>query len=181
MADDNFLLAVFSESWKEYQDHLAAALAPLTAEQLALRAAPDLRSLGENALHIVGCRMHWFAGFLGEDAGEGLRAYARWNDVALGAPYTTEDDLARALGAPAPTGAELAEGLGRTWQFMAGCMERWGSAGLRQTFTDVGDDGIPVEVPRAWVVWHVVEHDLHHGGELSLTLGMRGIPAAFAI
>jgi uncharacterized damage-inducible protein DinB len=29
------------------------------------------------------------------------------------------------------------------------------------------------------VVWHVLEHDLHHGGELSLTLGLHGIPADF--
>src|SRR5438105_1590813 len=32
---------------------------------------------------------------------------------------------------------------------------------------------------RAGVVWHVMEHDLHHGGELSLTLGMHGLPADF--
>jgi uncharacterized damage-inducible protein DinB len=29
------------------------------------------------------------------------------------------------------------------------------------------------------VVWHVMEHDLHHGGELSLTLGMHGMAADF--
>jgi uncharacterized damage-inducible protein DinB len=27
------------------------------------------------------------------------------------------------------------------------------------------------------VLWHVLEHDLHHGGELSLALGMHGLPA----
>jgi len=27
----------------------------------------------------------------------------------------------------------------------------------------------------------VLEHDLHHGGEISLTLGMHGIPAEFAV
>jgi uncharacterized damage-inducible protein DinB len=27
------------------------------------------------------------------------------------------------------------------------------------------------------VVWHLIEHDLHHGGELSLTLGMHGVAA----
>jgi uncharacterized damage-inducible protein DinB len=31
------------------------------------------------------------------------------------------------------------------------------------------------------VVWHVLEHDLHHGGEISLTLGMHGIDAEFAV
>jgi uncharacterized damage-inducible protein DinB len=36
-----------------------------------------------------------------------------------------------------------------------------------------------VDVSRAWVVWHVMEHDLHHGGELSLTLGLHGLSADF--
>ena len=163
MADD-FTLMTFSTSWKAYQDHLQVALAPLTAEQLALRAAPGLRSIGENALHIIGCRAYWFTEFMGEDGGEEMQVYARWNEMAL------------ALGAPVPSAAELAQGLLRTWQFMADCLARWSPADMRQTFPDEVN-GAPVEVSRAWVVWHVLEHDLHHGGELSLTLGMYGLAA----
>jgi uncharacterized damage-inducible protein DinB len=180
MADDNFTLTTFYTSWKAYQDHLQEALAPLTTEQLALRAAPGLRSIGENALHIIGCRVYWFTEFLGEDGGETMERYARWNNVALGAPYVSWNDVALALGAPAPTGAELAHGLDRTWQLVADCLARWGPAGMQQTVPDDWD-GTPVDVSRAWVVWHVLEHDLHHGGEVSLTMGMHGIDAAFAI
>ncbi len=178
MAEDSFTLTTFSTSWKAYQDRLTAALAPLTAEQLGLRAAPGLRSIGENALHIVGCRMFWFTEFLGEDGGEAMKPYARWNEVALGAPYASENEVALALGAPVPTAAELARGLDQTWQLMADCLARWSPAGLQQTFPDDGD-GTPVDVSRAWVVWHVLEHDLHHGGEVSLTLGVHGIHAEF--
>jgi uncharacterized damage-inducible protein DinB len=32
-------------------------------------------------------------------------------------------------------------------------------------------------VSRSWVIYHVMEHDLHHGGELSLTLGIHGLPS----
>jgi uncharacterized damage-inducible protein DinB len=28
---------------------------------------------------------------------------------------------------------------------------------------------------RQWVIWHMLEHDLHHAGELFLTLGMYGL------
>ena len=184
MADDTFTLTTFFTSWKAYQDRLTATLAPLTAEQLALRAAPGLRSLGENALHIVGCRMFWFTEFLGEDGGEQIgehiQAYARWNRVALGAPYPSWNALALALGTPVPTATELAQGLEHTWHLMADCLVRWRPADLRQTFPDDGD-GAPVDVSRASVVWHVLEHDLHHGGEISLTLGMHGIHAEFAV
>lgn len=171
MPEESFTLMTFYTSWKSYQDHIKAALVPLTAEQLALRAAPGLRSVGENALHIVGCRMFWFTEFLGEDGGVELKPYTRWNEAALG----QGDPI------PAPTAAELAQGLDHTWHFMADCLARWGSARLRETIPDQDETGAPVEVSRAWVVWHVLEHDLHHGGELSLTLGMHGIPAEFAV
>jgi len=29
------------------------------------------------------------------------------------------------------------------------------------------------------VVWHVLEHDLHHGGEISLMLGLHRLQAGF--
>jgi uncharacterized damage-inducible protein DinB len=180
MVDDTFTLTTFYNSWKAYQDHFSAALAPLTAEQIELRAAPGLRSIGENALHIIGCRTYWFTEFLGEDGGEEIEVYGRWNEAALGAPYASWDEVARALGTAAPTAAELAQGLDHTWQLMADCLARWTPTDMRQAFPDE-EDGRPVEVSRAWVVWHVLEHDLHHGGEVSLTLGMHGIHAAFAV
>jgi uncharacterized damage-inducible protein DinB len=176
MSEENFTLTTFYENWKLYQDHLVEVIAPLTAEQLALRAAPGLRSIGENALHIVGCRTYWFTEFLGEDGGQTMTSYARWNQAALGAPYANWDEVALALEARVPSAAELAQGLDRTWQFMADCLARWSPADMRRTFPDDWD-GKKVELPRAWVVWHVLEHDLHHGGEVSLTLGTHGLQA----
>src|SRR5215813_14754466 len=101
-AAENFTLTTFYTSWKAYQEHIKASLAPLTAEQLALRAAPGLRSVGENALHVVGCRMYWFTEFLGEEGGEEVKAYASWNEAALRPE------------APIPTAAELVQAFNRT-------------------------------------------------------------------
>jgi uncharacterized damage-inducible protein DinB len=61
---------------------------------------------------------------------------------------------------------------------MADRIARWSDADMQQTFKDDWD-GEEVHLSRAWIVWHVLEHDLHHGGEVSLTLGMHGIPAQF--
>ena len=166
MTEDTFMLTTFTTSWQAYQEPITKAIAPLTADQLELRAAQHLRSIGEQALHIVACCAHWFTGFLGEDGGEEMQRYAGWNQAAL------------SLGAPLPSAAELAQGLEKTWPFMAACLERWSPDEMRQTFPDEWD-GKPVAVSRAWVVWHVLEHDLHDGGELSLTLGLHGLPADF--
>jgi len=163
---DDFTLTTFYTSWRAYQVHIKESLAPLTASQLELRAAPHLRSIGENALHIVGCRAYWFSDFLGEEAGQQMGIYMNWNE------------LVRESGAALPAAAEIVEGLDFTWQFMQACLDRWSPTQMHQTFADEWD-GEPVEVSRAWVISHVMEHDLHHGGELSLTLGMYGIPAEF--
>ncbi|HEX6798128.1 MAG TPA: DinB family protein [Ktedonobacterales bacterium] len=162
MAEENFTLTTFYSSWKTYQEHIKESLAPLTAEQLALRAAPGLRSVGENAAHIIGCRAGWFTYVLGEDVGEEVKATTSWD----------ESD------APARSAADLVRGLDLTWQMMADRIARWSDTDMRQTFTDDWD-GEQVQLSRAWIVWHVLEHDLHHGGEISLTLGMHGIPAQF--
>jgi uncharacterized damage-inducible protein DinB len=44
------------------------------------------------------------------------------------------------------------------------------------TFPDEWD-GQKYDVSRSWVIYHVLEHDLHHGGEVSLTLGIHGLQA----
>ncbi len=155
MADENFTLSTFYSEWKRYQDHLKDAIAPLTADQLALRAGPELRSVGEIATHIVGGRIGWFTGFLGEP-GE----IQRWH----------------LPDAPDKTAGELVRGLDATWKLMTDALARWSPVDMRVTF---GQEwrGQHFELPRSWVVWHILEHDLHHGGEISLTLGMHGLRA----
>jgi uncharacterized damage-inducible protein DinB len=158
MAEENFTLTTFYKQWQTYQEHIKEAVAPLTTEQLALRAAPDLRSIGENATHIVGCRAGWFTYVLGEDGGKIVK---EWEESA-----------------PTRSAAELVQGLDATWQMMVDCLARWSPADMEKTFTDDWDGEI-VHLSRAWIVWHVLEHDLHHGGELSLTLGMHGLKSGF--
>ncbi|HEY7835417.1 MAG TPA: DinB family protein [Ktedonobacterales bacterium] len=159
MADDNFTLTTFYTAWKEYQERMRNAIAPLTTEQLTLRAAPHLRTVGENVAHIIGCRAGWFSHFLGETATADVKATADWDE-------------------PDHSAAELAGGLDQTWQFMRDCIARWSDADMQQTFPDDWDGKI-VQLSRAWVVWHVLEHDLAHGGEVSLTLGIHDLQNGF--
>src|SRR5215472_15891015 len=140
MAQENFMLTTFYTSWKEYQDRLKEVLAPLTAEQLSLRAAPGLRYISENAVHIISCRAGWFSEFLGEEGGPEVKAIASWDEETPGSP--------------AQAAAQLVVGLDRTWQFMADCLSRWSPEDMQKTFPDDWE-GKTVELSRAWVVWHV--------------------------
>jgi uncharacterized damage-inducible protein DinB len=159
MAVENATLITFVENWKIYQDRLTKAIAPLTDEQLALVAAPGLRTIGQIATHMIGARVGWFTQFLGEDGGDAAPR-AKWDRP----------------GAPTHTAAELVEGLEGSWQMLTGALARWSPADMAQTFPDE-DEGEHYELSRSWVIWHLLEHDLHHGGEISLTLGAHGLEA----
>jgi uncharacterized damage-inducible protein DinB len=152
----------FSTGWQTYQTLLMAALRPLSAEQLALRAAPGLRSIGEIATHMIGARARWFRDLLGE-GGEEKEAFAD-----LG----TWDRR----GMPERTSMELVRGLETTWQGMQAAIARWTPAEWEETYPGE-EPGDPEVMTRLWIIWHLIEHDLHHGGEISLILGAHGLAA----
>ena len=79
-------------------------------------------------------------------------------------------------GEPERTADELVEGLNQTWTMMQDGLTRWTQADLEAKFQRPGAKSSKT-VTRQWIIWHVLEHDLHHGGELSFALGVRGLPA----
>ncbi len=117
------------------------------------------RSIGEIVAHVIECRAFWLGDFVGE-TGEELDALRVWYE-----PGALTTDV-----------AGLVSGLDRSWRFVADLLDRWTPADMRQTFPHEWR-GNHYDLSRTWVVWHVLEHDLHHGGEISLTLGMHGLQA----
>ena len=72
--------------------------------------------------------------------------------------------------------AELIQALEITWQNISTCLERWTLTDLEYVFS--GERfGRPYELTRQRVLWHLIEHDMHHGGELSFVLGAHGLAA----
>ncbi len=150
-------LSPFYKGWDAYQDRLIKSLMPLSNEQLALHAAPHLRSIGENAAHIVGTRVGWFHGLMGE-GGEAIEPMDAWDEE----------------NAPARSTTELIVGLEATWQMIQDALTRWTPADLEYVFEGTRN-GKAYRLTRQWVIWHVIEHDLHHGGEISFALGMHNL------
>ena len=78
-------------------------------------------------------------------------------------------------GEPEARNAEdYVNGLLTTWKRMHEIMDLWTEEDWEKTWPGK-DEYDPEVVTRQWVIWHLIEHDLHHGGEISLTLGMHGI------
>jgi uncharacterized damage-inducible protein DinB len=160
MTEHSFPLAPFYKGWDNYQQQLVHAVAPLSPEQLTLRVAPHLRSIGSNAAHIIGARAGWLYYVLKE------------NDENL-VPLHTRNDADQ----PDQSGAELVSGLETTWQVIQDALHRWTIADLDEVFHDTDENGEEATFTRQWVIWHLIEHDLHHGGEISFALGMHGLTA----
>jgi len=159
MTETSISVSTFYRGWKDYQDLLIKAVALLSAEQLSLRAAPNLRSIGEILTHIIAVRVRWFNGLMGE-GGANLVPVGGWDRP----------------GQPVRSTAELVRGLEQTLQFVQGCLSRWTPADLDYVYKGTWQ-GEEYALSRQWVIWHVIEHDIHHGGEVSLTLGMHGLTA----
>jgi uncharacterized damage-inducible protein DinB len=150
-------LQVIYESWRGYQEKLRDAVAPLTDEQLTLQPAPHMWPLGQLVQHIISVRAGWFSGTL-QDEDAAMNEYMSWGQ----------------RDSPARTAAEMVRGLDETWAFIESRLQRWTPEECAQTFPDEWD-GQVYQVSRSWVIYHVLEHDLHHGGEISLILGMNGL------
>jgi uncharacterized damage-inducible protein DinB len=159
MSETSETLAFFSQGWQNYQQQLSIALARLSPEQLALRAAPDLRSIDELARHIIAVRAGWFH-FQLEEGGEDLIAFLTWAEP---------ESLPRSA-------EELVSGLEHTWQVIREVLGRYTLADLQSTVQDEWEGKIYI-LTRGWVIWHVMEHDIHHGGEIAYSLGMHGLTA----
>ena len=159
MAEESTNLLAFYQGWDAYQALLSKAIVPLSSEHLALRVAPHLRSLGENVAHIISGRVSNFHLLMGEGGTE-LAPLEQW-DIP---------------GAPIRSAAELVSGLEATWQMIYTALLRWTPANLGDVFTEVQDEQLS-SFTRQWIIWSTIKHDLHHGGEVSFTLGTHHLEA----
>jgi len=153
MAEQQISLLPLYKGWDTYQNLLIKAIEPLSLEQLSLHAAPQLRSIGELATHIIGVRAGWMYYTLGKG----------------------DEHLASIASQPARSAAELVNGLEATWHVIQDALNHWTIADLAEIVHDIDENGVDQTYTRQWVIWHLLEHDLHHGGELSFTLGMHNL------
>ena len=159
MTNDQELISAMFEGWHAYQTELIKAIKPLDPAQLALRSAPNLRSVGDIVKHVIGARARWFYLLFGEGGSE-FETLGKWDR----------------RGRRARSAKELVSGLEITWTGMQEAIARWSPEEWQQSWP--GEDKTdPEMITRQWVIWHLIEHDLHHGGEISLTLGVHKIPA----
>lgn len=192
MTEHQLSLLPFYAGWGRYQQHLVAAIAPLTIGQLALRNTPQSWSIGMYVTHIIANRAWWFHARMGE-GNDDLTPLELW---ALGVCEADVD--------PCHPAAELVAGLEKTWQLIEETLARLTHADLERTCPPLDhterirhanqvepalqpyaqmwleranmDGEVRPAVSLQRIIWGVLEHDIHHGSEISTILGVHGLP-----
>jgi uncharacterized damage-inducible protein DinB len=162
------LLSVY-EGWDGYQRSIVGSVRPLTQEQLAWRPAQHLRSVGELVRHIALGRIDWFLRMEAPGARELARQIHDWDEDPHGNKYVKE----KAIPVTDDAG-ELVKWLENTWQIVEDTLRKWKVDDLHRTYRHTWR-GDTYAVSYQWTIWRIMAHDIHHGGELVIMLGMQGI------
>ena len=162
-------LAMVFEGWQGYRQSIIHAVTPLTAEQLLWRPAAHLRSVGELVRHIALGPISWFHWMGAPGSDELAGRIVAWEEDAHGNRYVIETALDIADHAD-----ELVKWLDASGKMIADTLRAWTVADLQQIYRHTWN-GNTYAISRQWTLWRILAHDLHHGGELAILLGMQGL------
>jgi uncharacterized damage-inducible protein DinB len=137
--------------WQSVRRGLIEALDKINDEQLQFVPRAGLWSLGKVACHIADAEDGWFRYVA---TGE-LDAWPEFEAE----DYPTVESVKRVL----------AEVHGRTEAYLA----TLDNADLEQIIAAPWGNKLPLR----WIVWHVLEHEISHRGEIYLMLGLMGMEA----
>jgi uncharacterized damage-inducible protein DinB len=156
-AEAHSLMSVYA-GWDSYQTSLVHTVAPLSPDQLRYRPAPQLRSVGEIASHIGLGRIDWFQRM----------------DAPGSAALASQAAALPSQASIAENPAEVLAWLEKSWQMIEQTLTTWTVADLARTYLHPYR-GKTYAISRQWTIWRIMAHDLHHGGELAMLLGIQGV------
>ncbi len=158
MPEASTLLAKVFEGWEGYNTSLVHAIQPLTTQQLAWRPAESMRSVGELASHIALGRIDWFSRI---PAPGSLELKEKRDALGPGAVLAGDKEA-------------ILRWMEDSWQMIERTLSEWTVEDLWRTYRQEYW-GKTYLVSYQWVVWRIITHDVHHGGELACMLGMQEI------
>ena len=137
--------------WQSIRRGLIEALDQLDDEQLQFVPRPGLWSLGQVACHIADAEDGWFRHVTTGELDE-------WPEFKA-EDYPTVESVKKLL-------AQVHE---RTEAYLITLDD----ADLEQIVRAPWGSTFPLR----WIIWHVLEHEIHHRGEIYLMLGLMGMEA----
>ncbi len=169
MTSNNDSLMSVYEGWDGYHRSIVQAVTPLTREQLAWRPVASLRSVGELVRHIALGRLDWFLRIDAPGSHALAAQISAWEEDPHGNRYVMDTVI------PDPENvAELVRWLEASWNMIDQTIKTWTVDDLKKTYRHTWR-GNTYAVSYQWTIWRIMAHDIHHGGELAVMLGMQGV------
>jgi uncharacterized damage-inducible protein DinB len=140
------------EIWQRMQDELVRVVGLLSEAQMNMRITRNVRTVGEQAEHIVRGRALWVNKVVDDSSLEPMMNWDEPND-------------------PTRSVAEVVAGLQHTWEILRAYIEPSTRAGAGSEAGAVSEQ----EANGLRTVWGMLDHDLCHAGELALMLGVLGL------
>jgi uncharacterized damage-inducible protein DinB len=125
--------------------------------------------VGETVRHICIGRTIWFYRMAAPGSSEVAAAIEVWETESDGSRNIVETALEITTDA-----ASLVQWLQSTWGMIETTLRTWSVADLATIWYETWD-GRDWAISRQWTLFRVLAHDIHHGGELALMLGIQGI------
>lgn len=139
---------IFSH-WKQVRTDLLSTIDKFNDIDLTYTPFQTSWSVGQIMLHIANAEEGWFRYAV-------TRELEQWPEPYCLESYPTKEDIKSTLGAIHT----------RTEQYL----ESLNGVDITQVIAVPWGENLPL----LWIIWHVVEHEIHHRGELSLILGLLG-------
>ncbi|MGH2376436.1 MAG: DinB family protein, partial [bacterium] len=141
---------------------LAESVKPLTEDDLEFRPADGLRSIGDILRHVITAEEYWWrGGILGEPFGAGRPA--DWDTL-------TDEQKAAHRRQRFPSLASILQGLQTAHEPIAEFLTQTDASVLcEKRQATWGEDNT-----LRWILWHLVEHDQHHRGQIYTRLRLIG-------
>jgi uncharacterized damage-inducible protein DinB len=153
----------FYEGWERVQRRLVDRLPALGSEELALRGIEGW-PIWALVSHLAGGRVYWLCGHFRESGAETTAFPDPFGDC-----WEDQPDHPR-------SSAELLFAVESSWRIVESCLERWTPEMLGETFERERAGAVQLHT-RQSVLTRLLTHDAFHTGEVSLVLGMHGLPS----
>jgi len=154
------------DRWPQYEWRLRETIAPLSDEQLALRASAEHWPMWAIVAHLAATRVYWLCHVAGEPGAEATP----WPNAT---DEGWEDDLSRPRSA-----SELIGALEATFAIIERALDTWEPGDLGETLERRYLDTIQVH-SRASILQRLLTHEAYHDGELAIALGSHGLEPVY--
>lgn len=138
---------IFSH-WNQIRRGLLVTIDQFNDKEFSFTPFKDSWPAGQIMLHIADCEDNWLHGVVRQE----IRPWVFY-------PFSEH-----------PTRAKIKDLLNRAHERTVAFLENLEETNLERIYKTPEGESFPLR----WIIWHVLEHEIHHRGELSLILGMLG-------